>query len=122
MQVFRCEVCGTIAEIMHAGGDMACCGVMMKLLEEKTGAEGLEKHKPVIKKTPKGFRVKIGSIPHPMTPEHHIEWVELLADDLVLRKAFVFGVPPEWEFCFFSSPKKVSARAYCNIHGLWKSD
>jgi len=122
MQIFKCELCGNIVEVLHAGSNLVCCGREMKLLEAKSGEEGKEKHKPVIEKTSSGFKVKIGSIPHPMLAEHHIEWVELLLDDLVLRKTFSVGAAPEVEFCFCKEAKKVSARAYCNVHGLWKSD
>ncbi|MEK6959267.1 MAG: desulfoferrodoxin [archaeon] len=120
--IYKCETCGIIVEVIHGGRSMACCGSAMKLLEPKTTTEGVEKHKPIIELTSSGYKVKIGSIPHPMLAEHHIEWVELILDDLVLRKNFVVGALPEWEFCFNGIAKNVSARAYCNIHGLWKSD
>ena len=121
MDVFKCEVCGSIVEVLHDGSSPSCCGKEMTLLAAKVKEEGTEKHMPVLEKTSHGYNVKVGSVPHPMLPEHHIEWVELIVDDRVLRKNLVPGNAPEAEFCVPGKPKKVWARAYCNVHGLWKS-
>ena len=86
LQVYRCEVCGNIVEVLHSGvGELVCCGQPMTLLEEKAKDVGLEKHVPVIEKTEAGIKVKVGSIPHPMEEKHYIEWIELIADDQVYR-------------------------------------
>lgn len=118
--VYKCSVCGNIVEVLHVGGgQLVCCGKPMELLNEKTTDAGLEKHVPVVEKTPTGYKVKVGSIPHPMEPAHFIQWIELIADGEVHRKFLKPGVPPEAEFkC---SANTVFAREYCNIHGHWKS-
>ena len=119
-QVYRCNICGNIVEVLHTGvGTLVCCGQPMELLVEKTGDVGLEKHVPVIEKTETGYLVKVGSIPHPMEENHYIEWIELIADGKYCRKILKPGEKPE---AFFEvKAEKVSAREYCNIHGLWKS-
>ena len=119
-QVYKCNVCGHIIEILNPGaGQLVCCGQSMELLSEKITDEGLEKHVPVIEKIKNGFKVKVGSIPHPMEATHYIQWIELIADGVVLRKHLDPGKAPEAEFCI--QAETVVAREYCNIHGLWKS-
>ncbi len=114
-QIWKCEICGNIVEVLHEGADaLVCCGQPMKLLEEKTQDEGKEKHVPVIE----GNKVKIGSIEHPMLPEHYIEWIEA-SDGKTTAKVFLKpGEKPEAEFCF----APISAREHCNLHGLWKKE
>lgn len=119
-QVYKCNVCGNITEVLHEGvGELVCCGQPMQLQEEKTEDVGNEKHVPVIEKTENSILVKIGSVPHPMEEKHYIEWIELIADGAVYRKFLKPGDKPEAEFC--TSAEKITAREYCNIHGLWKS-
>ena len=120
MYVYKCNICGSIVEVLHAGaGELVCCGQSMELLEEKTEEQGQEKHLPVIEKTDSGIRVKVGSVPHPMEKNHFIEWIELTADGKAYRKFLRPGEKPQAEFCVKAA--SVSARAYCNVHGLWKS-
>jgi superoxide reductase len=119
LQIYKCVVCGAVAEVIHAGNDLVCCGKIMELVNEKTSDIGLEKHKPVIEKTPNGFKIKVGSIPHPMVSEHRIEWIEIIFDGKSYRKKLHPGEAPEVEFC--SDAKTIKARAYCNIHGLWST-
>lgn len=119
-QIYKCNICGNIVEILHeAGGQLVCCEEPMELLVEKTEDEGFEKHVPVIEKTETGIKVKIGSIPHPMEESHYIEWIEIIADDRVCRKFLKPGDKPEGEFKRKSD--KTEVREYCNIHGLWKN-
>ncbi len=119
-QVYRCNICGNIVEVLHTGvGTLVCCDQPMELLAEKTEDVGLEKHVPVIEKTEIGYLVKVGSIPHPMEEKHYIGWIELIANGKSCRKFLKPGEKPE---AFFEiKAEKVSAREYCNIHGLWKS-
>jgi superoxide reductase len=118
--VYRCRVCGQIVQVLHPGvGELVCCNQPMELLQEKTQDEGQEKHVPVIEKTNRGFKVKVGSVPHPMEKKHYIEWIELVADNFRYRKFLQPGDKPEAEFCL--QAKKISAREYCNVHGLWQS-
>ena len=120
-QVYRCNICGNIVEVLHTGaGELVCCGQPMELLKEKTVDEGKEKHMPVIEKTETGIIVKVGSIPHPMEETHYIEWIEVIADARVYRKFLNPGDKPEAGFEIRA--EEIEARAYCNIHGLWGSD
>jgi superoxide reductase len=119
-EIYKCNICGNIVEVVHAStGELVCCGQPMELLTEKLQDAGNEKHVPVIEKTATGVKVKVGSIPHPMEEKHYIEWIELHADETVYRKFLRPEEKPEAEFCV--TAKKLSARDYCNIHGLWKS-
>ncbi|MCD6421935.1 desulfoferrodoxin [bacterium] len=119
-QIYRCNVCGNVVEVLHAGaGTLVCCGQPMELLTEKTEDAGLEKHVPVIEKTETGYLVKVGSIPHPMEEKHYIEWIELVTDGKSCRKFLKPDEKPE--ALFEVKAEKVWAREYCNIHGLWKS-
>jgi len=119
-QVYKCNICGNIVEVLHAGkGELVCCGQPMELLQEKTADVGLEKHVPVVETTDRGIKVKVGSVPHPMEAKHYIEWIEIIADGYIHRKFLKPEDKPEAEFEI--QPQKASAREYCNIHGLWKS-
>jgi len=119
-QIYKCNVCGNIVEVLHAGqGELVCCGQPMELLEAKTADEGKEKHVPVIDACDKGEKVKVGSVPHPMEEKHYIEWIEVITDGDGCRQFLKPGDKPEAEFDIKS--RKVAAREYCNIHGLWKS-
>lgn len=119
-QIYKCNICGNITEVLHAGvGELVCCGQPMQLLQEKTEDQGNEKHVPVIEKTEEGIKVKVGSVPHPMEDKHFIEFIELIADGRVCRKFLNPGEKPEAVFCVRA--EKLEAREYCNLHGLWKS-
>lgn len=119
LEVYKCEVCGNIVEMVHAGkGQLVCCNQPMKLLTENTTDAANEKHVPVIEKLKDGFRVKVGEVQHPMMDAHYIEWIELIADGMVYRKFLKPGDIPEATFSV--SATTVSAREYCNLHGLWK--
>jgi superoxide reductase len=121
MEIYKCEVCGNIVEIVHeAGGELVCCDQPMKLMEENTVDAALEKHVPVIEKTEDGIKVKVGSVPHPMLEEHYIEWIELIADGRACRKFLNPGDEPEAVFKI--EAQTITAREYCNLHGLWKSE
>lgn len=120
LQIYKCEICGNIVEVLHTGkGELVCCGEPMKLYKENTIDAALEKHVPVIEKTENGFKVKVGSVAHPMIEEHYIEWIEVIVDGIAYRKFLNPGDEPEAEFCIKAD--NVTAREYCNIHGLWKS-
>ena len=121
LQVYKCEVCGNMVELVHAGpGQLVCCGKPMKLMTANTVDAAKEKHVPVIEKTANGYKVKVGAVAHPMEDKHYIEWIELIADGKAFRKFLKHGDPPEAEFCL--DAKKITAREYCNLHGLWKAE
>ncbi len=120
MEVYKCEKCGNIVEVLHGGaGELVCCGEPMNLLEEKTADSATEKHVPVIEKGADSITVKVGSVPHPMEEKHFIEWIELIADGKVYRQYLQPGAPAEAVFPLIAA--SVSAREFCNIHGLWRS-
>ncbi|CEG12769.1 Desulfoferrodoxin [groundwater metagenome] len=119
-QIYRCNICGNIVEILHAGaGKLVCCGQLMELLKEKIEDAGKEKHVPVIEKTETGIKVKIGSVLHPMEEKHYIEFIEVISDRNIDRKNLTPANKPEADFEI--KAKDITARIYCNIHGLWKS-
>jgi len=122
-EIYKCEICGNITEVLHSGqGSLVCCGQDMKLLEENTiEKEGNEKHIPIIEEIDSGVKVKVGSIEHPMLEEHYIEFIELIINGKVYRQNLKPEQKPEAEFYVDISGKNLSARAYCNVHGLWKS-
>jgi superoxide reductase len=119
LQVYKCEVCGNIVEVLHEGkGDLVCCKQPMKLFVENTVDAAKEKHVPVVEKTAGGVKVKVGSVAHPMEEKHYIEWIEIIADGKVYRQFLNPGQAPE--AIFDISAEQVTAREYCNLHGLWK--
>ncbi len=119
LEVYKCEVCGNMVEMVHAGiGELVCCGQPMKLMTENTVDAAREKHIPVVEKVDGGFRVKVGSVLHPMEEKHYIEWIELIADGKAYRQFLNPGDAPEALFSIEAD--QITARAYCNIHGLWK--
>ena len=120
LEIYKCEVCGNIVEVLHGGdGALICCGKPMRLFRENTADAAKEKHVPVIEKMAGGYKVQVGSVPHPMTAEHWIEWIELLADGAAYRKFLEPGDAPEATFAIAAT--NVTAREYCNLHGLWKA-
>jgi superoxide reductase len=126
-EVYKCPMCGNIVAVLHGGaGALVCCGQPMELMEENTVDAAKEKHVPVIEKTANGYKVTVGSVAHPMEEKHWIEWIELNVGGMVCRKDLKPGDQPEAVFacsnCSCSCKSEaVTARAYCNLHGLWKS-
>lgn len=119
-QVYKCLKCENIIEVTHSGkGDLICCGEPMRNMVANTVDAALEKHVPVIEKIADGYKVKVGSVEHPMVPEHYIEWIEVIAGDALYRNYLSPGQSPEASFKL--DAPKVEAREYCNLHGLWKS-
>ena len=120
LEVYKCDVCGNIVEVLHGGvGELVCCGQPMTLLTANTVDAAKEKHVPVIEKVTGGYKVKVGAVAHPMEEKHHIEWIELIAGDKAYRQFLKPGDAPE---AFFAvDAPQVSAREYCNLHGLWKA-
>ncbi len=120
LEVYKCDACGNIVEVLHGGGgELVCCGESMELFIENTVDAAKEKHVPVIEKTADGFKVKVGEVAHPMEEKHHIEWVEVIVGGKAYRQFLKPGEEPEATFCIDAD--KVTAREYCNLHGLWKA-
>jgi len=119
LEIYKCEACGNIVEVLHGGGgELVCCGEPMKLMVENTVDAAKEKHVPVIEKIDGGVKVKVGSVAHPMEAKHFIEWIEIIADGKAYRQFLKPGDAPEATFKV--EAQKVAAREYCNLHGLWK--
>lgn len=119
LQIHKCEICGHMVEIIHEGvGQLVCCGQPMKLYEENTVDASQEKHVPVIEKIEGGFKVRVGSVPHPMEEKHYIEWIEVIADGKAYRQFLKPGDVPE--AVFMIDAPAITAREYCNLHGVWK--
>ena len=127
-QIYKCNICGNIVEVLHTGaGELVCCGEKMLLQEENTIDDGAgEKHLPIIEELSAkvcqgkdGVKIKVGETEHPMDKDHYIEWIEIITDDGKRGKKFLQpGEKPEVEF--YTRIKIIGARAYCNIHGLWE--
>ncbi|RMD45865.1 desulfoferrodoxin [Candidatus Pacearchaeota archaeon] len=121
-EVYKCEKCGNIVEVLDGSeGTLACCGEPMKLLEEQTADKTLEKHVPIVEKIEGGIRVTVGSTLHPMTEEHYIEWIEVIANGFSFKKFLSPGNDPIAEFEISAPLESLTVREHCNLHGLWKS-
>lgn len=119
-EIYKCEICGNIVALVHGGpGELVCCGQPMTRMDEKTAEMALEKHVPVIERDGDLIKIHVGSTLHPMEDKHYIEWIELVADGRSYRKYLKPGDAPE--ALFLCKAEKLSAREYCNIHGLWKN-
>lgn len=117
---YRCEKCGDmVVLIKKGGGTLTCCGQAMTKLEANSTDAAKEKHVPVITKEDGKIKVAVGSTLHPMLVEHHIEWIALIADDKVELKYLKPGDEPKAEF---TEVKSCTVYAYCNLHGLWKTE
>ena len=119
-EIYKCEKSGLMVEVLlDAEGTPMCCGEPMKLLRENTTDGAKEKHVPVVEKIEGGYRVTVGSVEHPMTDAHYIQWIELVTPMGVLRHNLTPQDKPVAEFK--TDATEVEAREYCNLHGLWKA-
>lgn len=123
MQIYKCNACGNIVEVLHTGvGELVCCGEPMMLYTENTVDAALEKHVPVIEKLEDGkIRIKVGSVPHPMEEAHYIEFIEALSPDGKYLKRKYLQPHEEPVMEFKCDCDNIIARELCNIHGLWRS-
>ncbi|MDP6380242.1 MAG: desulfoferrodoxin [Phycisphaerae bacterium] len=120
LQIYKCDKCGNIVEVVHGGGGgLVCCGEKMVFLEANTVDAAKEKHVPVIEKTAGGVKVKVGSAAHPMEEKHYIEWIQIIADGRAYRQFLSPGDAPEATFDV--DAEDITAREHCNLHGLWRS-
>jgi superoxide reductase len=119
LEVYKCEICGNIIELLHTGrGTLVCCGQEMNLMREQTADQTTEKHVPIIEKIPSGIKAVVGSTLHPMEEKHYIEWIEIITKGGASRKFLKPGDKPESLFKDVEGLEKI--REYCNIHGLWE--
>ena len=120
LEVYKCDACGNIVEVLHGGGgELVCCGEAMKQMVENTVDAAKEKHVPVIQAVDGGVKVSVGSVAHPMEEKHLIEWIEIIADGKAYRQFLSPGDAPEATFQVEAN--EITAREYCNLHGLWKA-
>ncbi len=120
LEVYKCELCGNIVEVLHGGGgELVCCGEPMVLLTENSVDAAKEKHVPVVEQSAGSTKVSVGSVPHPMEEKHYIEWIEVIVDGKAYRQFLNPGDAPQ---AVFNVEGEVVAREYCNLHGHWKGD
>ena len=117
---YRCEHCGNlVALVKNGGGTLTCCGKDMTKLVPNTTDAAQEKHVPVVKHEDGKLKVQIGSVLHPMLPEHHIEWIAL---DTGSRLEIAYLKPGMEPKAVFEDAASGTVYEYCNLHGLWKAD
>ncbi|MEW6527561.1 MAG: desulfoferrodoxin [Spirochaetota bacterium] len=120
LEVYKCDICGNIVEVLHEGkGELVCCGQPMKLQVENTVDASKEKHVPAVEKTAEGIKVQVGSVEHPMEEKHYIEWIQLIAGGKAYRQFLKPGEKPV--AVFKVDAQSFTVREYCNLHGLWKA-
>lgn len=120
LEIYKCDACGNIVEVLNkADGELVCCGEPMRRMTENTVDAAKEKHVPIIEVVDGGVKVKVGDVYHPMEEKHFIQWIEIIADGKTYRHYLVPGSLPEAFFAVYASD--LTAREYCNLHGLWKN-
>ncbi len=123
MKYFICEICGNLVELINeGGGELVCCGEAMTEIKARTTDEGTEKHLPIVQKNDSEVIVKIGSVEHPMTEEHHIEWISIHYNNKTQRIKLNPISKAEVTFKINGDIEKMEVYSYCNIHGLWKTE
>lgn len=126
-EVYKCDICGNIVEVLDGeDGILVCCGDDMKRMASNTVDAAVEKHVPVPHREVNGLKIAVGEVPHPMTEEHFIEWIDIRVGNMVQRKYLKPGEAPTASFTFPENLEKGEHRpvfrAYCNLHGLWQSE
>ncbi len=117
-QIFKCELCGNIVEVVHVGGGtLVCCGEEMILLNENATDAAVEKHVPVVEAADGKVVVTVGSVEHPMMDNHWIQFIQLITPTRILRADLKPGDKPV--ATFLTDEKVIQVREYCNLHGLW---
>lgn len=120
---YVCKHCGNLVGMIHSSGaPMICCGDPMTELVPNTVEASVEKHLPVLTILGGTVSVKVGSVPHPMTQEHHIAWIFLQTEQGGQRACLAVDGEAKAEFALTATDKPVAAYAYCNLHGLWKTN
>lgn len=118
--IYKCETCLNVVEMVDAkGGHLVCCGQPMEKLDPQSADPATQKHVPVIEQSAEGITVTVGSTLHPMEEAHYIEWIELTVDGVTYKRYLNPGDQP---VAFFGgvSGSELSAREFCNLHGVWK--
>lgn len=121
-ELYRCSKCGVQLEVLVSGSDdveLVCCGEVLKAQRANSSDGAGEKHLPVAESCPGGILVRVGDVPHPMSEEHHIEWIEVINGAYVNRFYLKPGELPQAVFSVPLSPELI-IRESCNIHGVWQ--
>lgn len=122
LKFYRCPVCGQIVAIVkETGSPLICCGQEMQEIKAGVSDGAAEKHVPVYEVKDNIVTVKVGSVDHPMLPEHYIEWIAIRTKKGNQRKALKPGEAPKASFAILEGDEVVAVYAYCNLHSLWKA-
>lgn len=125
-EIFKCNVCGNIVEVLSAGvGQLVCCSVPMEQLSAQSNDnEYQEKHVPIVTIEGETKTIRVGSIPHPMEKEHYIMFIEAISPDkkYLKRKYLMPSDEPKMDLKQCCHYNEFTARELCNIHGLWVSE
>ena len=126
LEIYKCNVCGNVVEIINAGvGQLVCCSLPMELLpEHKNDDEYQEKHIPIVTLEGENKTIRVGSIPHPMEEKHYIMFIEAISPDKkYLKRKYLFpSEEAKMELKQNCNYSEFTARELCNIHGLWVSE
>lgn len=118
-EIYYCSLCGATYEVLADGGTQSCCGQEATLLTANTTDAAVEKHVPVVEAVEGGYKVTVGSVLHPMEPDHYIQWIELNEGPTAQIRFLNPGDQPV--AVFKTDAKEVNAREFCNKHGLWQN-
>ena len=122
MKFYQCSHCGQIVAVVKATGvPVICCGEPMKEIVPGTTDAAVEKHVPLFEVKDGVINVTVGSVEHPMLPEHYIEWIAVQTKNGNQRKALKAGDPPKATFYMAKDDEVLAVYAYCNLHSLWKA-
>lgn len=124
MKLFRCKVCGQVVKkIKDTEMPLTCCGKEMEEIIFNDKEDNLkEKHIPTYEINNNKVLVKVGSVLHPSSKEHYIEWITIVTDRGCHTKMLTPGENPIAVFLLDKGEKLLTIYAYCNIHSLWKKD
>ncbi len=118
-EIYKCRVCSNVVEIVHEGeGELVCCNEpMLHLTENTDDSAAKEKHVPVFD----GTNIKVGEVIHPMTEEHHIEFIEAMSPDrkYIIRKFLEHNEEPVMDTSYNYCKDAFIMREWCNLHGVW---
>ena len=121
LEIYKCNVCGNIVEVIHNGpGELVCCKQPMQNMVEGTVDAAKEKHIPEINKKDSAYQIVVGSVEHPMEEKHYIEWIQINSGNKSYREFLKAGQTPK--AIFDLKEEKITAREYCNLHGLWAKE
>lgn len=123
LQFRICSVCGNMVAVIHDSGvPIICCGQEMDTVDANSTDASVEKHVPQIEQDGNTVHIRVGSIVHPMTEQHSIQWIAIQTRNGNQRKVLSPADAPEAQFALCNGDEIISACAYCNQHGLWVNE